>query len=92
MFIVKWKTSGSTRRRFHVLDPDLARALVWAGKQLDHRILLQTPGGQIFGSQSTIDFDTAIRRCRHSRWPFSFACTGDTPCWNPERTLSASIA
>ena len=50
MFIVKWKTSGSTRRRFHVSDPDLARALVWAGIQLGYRILLQAPGGQLFAN------------------------------------------
>ena len=48
MFIIKWKTTGTTQRRFHVRDPDLARALAWAGKQLGFGILLQTPGGQLF--------------------------------------------
>ena len=50
MFIVKFKQGRSTRRRFHVHDADLARALVWAGKQLGYRILLQVPGGQLFGN------------------------------------------
>ena len=50
MFIVKFKRGDVTRRRFHVQDVDLARALVWAGTKLGYRIRLQVPDGRIFGS------------------------------------------
>ena len=50
MFIIKFKRGDATRRRFHVDDVDHAKALVWAGKQLGYRILLQVPSGQLFAN------------------------------------------
>lgn len=49
MFIVKFKAHGETVRRFHVFDVDLAKALVWAGRQLGYRLLVQVPDGRLFG-------------------------------------------
>jgi len=49
VFIVKFKRDAQTVRRFHVFDADLARALIWAGRKLGYRILLQVPDGRLFG-------------------------------------------